>query len=113
MCSSVGRAAISKVAGRGFESLRTRAGFCDAPWALQKGALVRGYSTVFKKAYGRFEDLKSEFCKIQWIEDRHVLTCAKMVVLATFVCGMVLYIADLVVQRALTGVDSVLRLIFG
>ncbi len=27
VCSSVGRAAISKVAGRGFESLRTRLGY--------------------------------------------------------------------------------------
>jgi preprotein translocase subunit SecE len=66
-----------------------------------------------KKAFRRFEDLKTEFFRVQWTEDGDVMQMAKVVVLATFVCGMVLYIADLVVQRALTGVDSVLRLIFG
>ena len=66
-----------------------------------------------KKAFRRFEDLKTEFFRIQWTEEGEVSSMAKVVVLATFVCGMVLYIADLVVQRALTGVDSVLRLIFG
>jgi preprotein translocase subunit SecE len=66
-----------------------------------------------KKAFRRFEDLKTEFFRIQWTEEGEVTTIAKVVVLATFICGMVLYLADLVVQRALTGVDSVLRLIFG
>ena len=66
-----------------------------------------------KKAFRRFEDLKSEFFRIQWTEDGAVASIAKVVVLATFVCGMVLYIADLVVQRTLIGVDGVLRLIFG
>lgn len=66
-----------------------------------------------KKAFRRFEDLKTEFFRVQWTEEGDVTSMAKVVVLATFVCGMVLYLADLVVQRALIGVDGVLRLIFG
>lgn len=66
-----------------------------------------------KKAFRRFEDLKGEFFRIQWTEDGEVMSIAKVVVLATFICGMVLYLADLVVQRSLTGVDCILRLIFG
>ncbi len=66
-----------------------------------------------KKAFRRFEDLKTEFFRIQWTEEGEVSSMAKVVVLATFVCGMVLYIADLIVQRALVGFDSILRLIFG
>jgi preprotein translocase subunit SecE len=66
-----------------------------------------------KKAFRRFEELKGEFLRIQWTEEGEVTKIAKVVVLATFICGMVLYIADLVVQRALIGVDGILRLIFG
>jgi len=66
-----------------------------------------------KKAFRRFEDFKTEFFRIQWTEEGEVTNIAKVVVLATFICGMVLYLADLVVQRALFGVDGVLRLIFG
>lgn len=66
-----------------------------------------------KRAFRRFEDLKTEFFRIQWTEEGEVTNIARVVVLATFICGMVLYVADLVVQRALIGVDSVLRLFFG
>jgi preprotein translocase subunit SecE len=66
-----------------------------------------------KRAFNRFEELKAEFFRIQWTEESSVSDMTKVVVLATFVCGMVLYIADLIVQRALIGFDGVLRLIFG
>lgn len=66
-----------------------------------------------KKAFRRFEDLKAEFFRIQWTEDGEVLSITKVVILATFICGMVLYFADLIVQRSLFGVDSILRWIFG
>jgi preprotein translocase subunit SecE len=66
-----------------------------------------------RKAFRRFEDLKTEFFRIQWTDDGEVMSIAKVVVLATFMCGMVLYLADLVVQRSLAGVDGILRLIFG
>lgn len=66
-----------------------------------------------KKAFRRFEEFKAEFFRIQWTEEENVTDIAKVVVLATFICGMVLYLADLIVQRSLIGVDSVLRLIFG
>jgi preprotein translocase subunit SecE len=66
-----------------------------------------------KKAFRRFEDLKSEFVRIQWTEEGQVLGYAKVVVLATFICGMLLYITDLIVQRTLIGFDGILRMIFG
>ena len=66
-----------------------------------------------KRAFRRFEDVKSEFLKVQWIEDGNVFDYAKVVILATFVCGMLLYIADLFVRGVLTGIDGILRMIFG
>jgi|AMWB02.1.fsa_nt_gi preprotein translocase subunit SecE len=80
----------------------------------QKNAPAARSSTFsMKRAFNRFEELKSEFFRIQWTEESSVSDMTKVVVLATFVCGMVLYIADLIVQRALIGFDGVLRLIFG
>ena len=66
-----------------------------------------------KRAFRRFEDFKAEFVRIQWTEETSVSYMTKVVVLATFVCGMVLYVADLIVQRALIGVNGILRLLFG
>ena len=66
-----------------------------------------------KRAFRRFEDLKAEFFRVQWTEEGEVSSMAKVVVLATFVCGMVLYIADLIVQRSLVGMDCILRMVFG
>jgi preprotein translocase subunit SecE len=81
--------------------------------ALKNAPTSRSSAFSMKRAFRRFEDLKAEFFRIQWTEEGNVSDMAKVVVLATFVCGMVLYIADLIVQRALIGVDGVLRLIFG
>jgi preprotein translocase subunit SecE len=66
-----------------------------------------------KKAYRRFEDIKQEFFRIQWTEEKEVITYAKVVVLATFVFGMLLYVTDVFVQRALQGVNVILRALFG
>ncbi len=79
----------------------------------QKMSSTKVSSFSVRKAFRRFEDLKAEFFRVQWTEENNVLSMAKVVVVATFVCGMVLYLADLIVQRALTGMDSILRLIFG
>ena len=81
--------------------------------ALKNASAARSSAFSMKRAFRRFEDLKAEFFRIQWTEETSVSYMTKVVVVATFVCGMVLYIADLIVQRALIGVDGVLRLIFG
>ncbi len=80
----------------------------------QKSSVAQRPSPLsVKKAFRRFEDIKSEFSRIQWTEDGKVLAYAKVVVLATFICGMLLYITDLIVQRSLIGFEGILRLVFG
>jgi preprotein translocase subunit SecE len=73
----------------------------------------KGKNRSIKKAFRRLEDVKAEFFRIQWTEEGEVSGYAKVVVLATFVCGMLLYVADLFVQRTLYGVDGILRFFFG
>lgn len=78
----------------------------------QKSSRSLSFPSV-KKAFRRFEDIKAEFVKIQWTEDGEVISYAKIVVIATFVSGMVLYVADLFVHRTLSGFDAILRAFFG
>jgi len=66
-----------------------------------------------RKAYQFFEHIKAEFNKIQWTEGEEVKVYAKIVVFATFALGMSIYIADLVIQKALLGVDVLFRVLFG
>ena len=80
---------------------------------LKNTSTARPSAFSMKRAFRRFEDLKGEFLRIQWTEENSVSYMTKVVVLATFVCGMVLYVADLIVQRALIGVNGILRLMFG
>ena len=70
-------------------------------------------SFSLRRLFGRFEEVKAEFMKIEWAEEGKVAMYAKIVVLATFISGMVLYLADLVVQRMLVGCSGILRLLFG
>jgi preprotein translocase SecE subunit len=73
-----------------------------------------GHSSFsMKRLSRRLEELKGEFFRIQWTDEGDVSTYTRVVIVATFVSGMVLYLSDLVVHRVLLGVDNVLRFIFG
>ena len=66
-----------------------------------------------RRAYQYFENLKTEFQKIQWTEGEEVKVYAKVVVGATFVLGLVIYFADLIIHRVLMGLEAIYRMIFG
>jgi len=77
----------------------------------KKGQQMSPHSV--KKAFRRFEDVKSEFFRIEWLEGGDIKGYTKIVILAILMCGMLLYIADLFVQGALFGINTILRMIFG
>ena len=66
-----------------------------------------------KKAFRRFEDIKAEFFRIQWTEDKEVLYYTKIVLVAAFASAMLLYFADLFVQKSLFALNYLLSLIIG
>jgi preprotein translocase subunit SecE len=122
VCSSAGRAAISKVAGRGFESLRTR--------FKNKGVIVASSQTkgLFmnakvkerdvaeqKKPMGAhyFQDLKDEFKKISWTTKEELKSCTKITVGTTFIFGIGIYLVDLLIKGVLVTFGSLFHLIFG
>ena len=66
-----------------------------------------------KKAYQFFENVKSDFHKIQWTDGEEIKLYAKVIVFATFILGMAIYFADLIIQKTLVVVDMIFRLLFG
>ena len=63
------------------------------------------------RAYTFFEDVKAEFRKITWTEGNEVATYAKAVVYSTFTFGLLIYFADLFINRVIGGMDAIFKLI--
>ena len=73
------------------------------------------YSAIHaqKKTQSFLTDIKSEFMKITWTPKEELKTYTKIVVGATFICGMGVFFMDLMIQTLLSGIETVLKLIFG
>ncbi len=66
-----------------------------------------------KKTQSFLTDIKSEFMKITWTPKEELKTYTKIVVGATFLCGMGVFFMDLLIQTLLSGIETALKLIFG
>ena len=58
-------------------------------------------------------DVKAEFNKINWTSKEELQTYTKIVVGATFVCGMGVYVVDLIIRGGLSFLEGIARFIFG
>jgi len=79
----------------------------------QQENIARVPTQPVKRSYEFFEEVKAEFFKISWTDGAEVFTYAKVVVGSTFAFGMLIYLTDLVIHRALFGLDSLFKLIAG
>jgi preprotein translocase subunit SecE len=70
-------------------------------------------SIVSGQWQGFLGDVKSEFKKITWTSPEELVSYTKIVVAATFLLGMGIYVMDLAIQLCLAGLGVVLRLIGG
>ena len=133
VCSSAGRAAVSKAAGRGFESLRTRYGILfergikmavdvnmmEVKKTQQLSKPVNQAAatseTVVKSVQWKnfLGDIKSEFSKISWTSPEELRTYTKIVVAGTFIFGMGIYLMDIIIQTVLSGLNGIMSLIAG
>ncbi len=66
-----------------------------------------------KQAANFLRDVKSEFNKITWTDKEELKLYTKLVVGATFICGMSVYFADLLIRFSLETLEKVALLIFG
>jgi len=58
-------------------------------------------------------DIKGEIKRITWTSREELLFYTKLVVGATFVFGMAIYVLDLLIQATLGGLNFLLQLISG
>jgi preprotein translocase subunit SecE len=117
VCSSAGRASISKVDGRGFDSLRTRAvGYLRIKWEKWVDRLtVRMSDNSSKKgsSSGFVRKLKEELRKVSWTSKEELIVLTKIVVGASFVLGLGVYGVDLFIKEVLVGLGVLIHWIFG
>lgn len=57
-------------------------------------------------------DVKSEFKKVVWTSKEELKVYTQVVVVTTFVCGMLVFFADLVIKNVLEAINFALR-VFG
>ena len=136
VCSSAGRAAVSKAAGRGFESLRTRIVnwcFC-AVFSLikdkvssvginsrtmdlkkeQRDPVIREGGAPQKVAKRHYiEDIKTELKQVTWTSKEELFAYTKIVVGATFLLGLGVYLVDLGIQLTLDMLTWLTRITIG
>ena len=112
MCSSIGRAAVSKAAGWGFETLRTRRQWYER---MEKIVDLKEEKASLKKRFklGFLSELKAEFRKISWTPKEELFQCTKIVVAFVFVFGFGIYFADLLIKGGLNWLDFVVHKVFG
>jgi preprotein translocase subunit SecE len=60
-----------------------------------------------------FREVQNELKKVTWTSREELFSSTKAVILATFVFGFAIYLADLGIRSILDGVGSLARLIFG
>jgi len=67
-----------------------------------------------KSKSGNFvRELKKELKKVTWTTKDELVFCTKIVVGATFILGMGIYLIDLIIKGALNGFGALVHLIFG
>lgn len=66
-----------------------------------------------KKVQNFVTELKSEVTKVHWTSKEELITYTKIVVAATFLFGMAIYLMDLIIQGTLSGLHVLLRFIAG
>ena len=74
--------------------------------------------TLVEKSKKRFgggyiKGIKDELKKVSWTSKAELILCTKVVVGATFVFGLGIYLADLTIRGALNWIHMIMHLITG
>lgn len=66
-----------------------------------------------RKKLSYLREVQNELKKVTWTSKAELIMSTKAVIIATFVFGFSIYLADLTVRGFLDGVGYVARLVFG
>jgi preprotein translocase subunit SecE len=73
----------------------------------------RAQNKMKKRRGNFFHEVKEELKKVSWTSKDELKVCTKIVIGATFVLGVGIYIADLVLKGALNGISKLVYVIGG
>jgi preprotein translocase SecE subunit len=80
---------------------------------VKKTAQVASRDVSGKKVFEFFGDLKKEFKNVAWTPKDELQAYTKIVVAATFIFGLLIYLTDLVIQGVLNGFELLAKLLGG
>ena len=69
--------------------------------------------TTKEKKKNFFREVQNELKKVTWTSKEELKVCTKIVIGSTFVFGLGIYIVDLVIRGALSGISHLAMLITG
>jgi preprotein translocase subunit SecE len=79
-----------------------------------KVKLSRSTSEVTKRnAFSFIQEFKEELKKVTWTTKSELIFCTKIVVGATFVFGLGIYVTDLIINGVLDTIRFIMHFIFG
>jgi preprotein translocase SecE subunit len=79
----------------------------------EKGITMTTATTKERKKLSYFREVQNELKKVTWTPKQELFYSTKAVILATFIFGFAIYLADLGIRGVLDGIGNVARLIFG
>ncbi len=77
----------------------------------EKVVTLEGAKKSVKGSFVR--ELKGELKKVSWVSKEELLQGTKLVVITTFLFGFCIYLTDLLIRSALSGLHSIVYTVFG
>ena len=87
----------------------------DAKLNLSRASLAENAKQAAKKRrfFGYIQELKEELKKVSWTTKEELKFSTQMVVAATFLFGLGIYVVDLIIKGFLDGIAVIVHFIFG
>lgn len=79
--------------------------------STQRGQIMS--DSLKKGAKSALGEIKEEIQKVAWPQADELKTCTKIVISATFVFGLGIYVSDLLIKGVLDSISMLSRVIFG
>jgi preprotein translocase subunit SecE len=80
---------------------------------IEKSVQTVKPTTTTKVNTSYLSEIKTEFSKITWTTKDELIFYTKLVVGATFVSGIAVYIVDLSIRSVLNSLETIVKFIFG
>ena len=80
---------------------------------IEKAVQAAPAKAAVKRKSSYLSDIKLEFSKITWTNKEELIFYTKLVVGATFLSGIGVYLIDLAIRSVLSSLETIVKFIFG